>query len=474
MRPYTLLGIVLIGALLAFAVHHFLGRAPAPAGTQLPDLTITGRPPAFHLDVTPTQARVLAERCFYAIASDRPERLGGTKDDLALLLDRDEIVEFILAEWHVRRNEGKYADAAFADIFTLVRNRKFVEPTRELLQSSEPLVATKAVEAAMTQRDPSLVGMLLPILARLQSENTAEIIARRVKLLQAAAACGGDGLVACVQLGLRDPASAVVVAAAGMIAAQKIDGLDADLRILMQSASDLHVRAQVAATLLQRGDLAARRIVIEGLDPRNPDVAAESAHLITKYRLMEAMDSLTRYATKTEGELRRVFELALVRLGDRTIRAQLMRSAESAGDPHELDSLQILAASGDPEVVPILERGVERGGSPRWRAIAAGIATGRDECMIPVIKKLVEQPIIYPADFGECAGVGGDAIVPRLAELLHAATEPTVQIRYITWLGESGMPSARDVLLKERSRIPRLVDERLRLIDLDRRRRGVT
>ena len=139
-----------------------------------------------------------------------------------------------------------------------------------------------------------------------------------------------------------------------------------------------------------------------------------------------------------------------------------------------MEALQLLAASGDVNVSPILLHALDRGGPGRVHAIAAGITSSGEKGFLPVIRKLIEQPVGHPSELEMTPLIGGPELVPRLSELLHAATEPVAQQRFLGWLAVIGGPEARAAMLRERDRIGRLVDEQIRLVDLEARRLGTS
>jgi hypothetical protein len=475
MRPSILIATAISGIVVALAVVAFLRPPPVPSDAGgPPEHTPTGRQPAFHLDATPEQRRTILEMSFGKITSDRAERLGALKDDIALLLDDPEAVKFIVAQWHVNRSAGKYADQAFADLFRLVKHPDFVEPTATLLASPHPDTRRKGLQAAQTQADPALGPRILAIYrgAAADPEPGGGNVPLKLDALQAAFACGGDSFPALLIEAFGDPSEQVAVQALTIASDRDIPGVEAEAKQILESRRPPSVRLHAAALLMRRNDLAARDQIIRGLDLKDPAMTADALHLIAKYRIVEATAKLTELRASATGEIRRLVTLALLRVGDRATWDEVIQAADVPGGDNELEALQLLAATGDPDSTPILLHALARGGDGRVQAVAAGISTSQEPAMLPVIQKLIEHPVGHPAELQEAPRVGGKALVPRLAQLLHEATEPMVQVRYLAWLAMIGGTEARDAMLRERTRIQRLVDEQIRLVDLEARRLG--
>ena len=249
-----------------------------------------------------------------------------------------------------------------------------------------------------------------------------------------------------------------------------VEGLEGRARSILSDSKDRRVRIHAAALLMRRGDLSATEEILKALDPTDPGLSADALRLVAKYRIAAAVPRVREHRAKATGELRKLFTLALVRAGDPEVMTELLQAADSAEGQDELDALQILAASGDENVAPILLHALGRGGLPRARAIALGIASSGQSPSLAVMEKLIESPVGHPAELDEAPKAGGKALIPKLAALLHEATDPAAQARYLAWLALIGGKEARDVILKERDRVKRLADEQLRLIDLEARK----
>lgn len=472
MRPSILIATAVSGVIVALAFLALMKqRAPDP-GQGPPDPTVTGRQPAFHLDATPAQRRTILESAFPKIASERAVLLGAIKDDVALLLDDPEAVALVVTQWHVHKAEGRYAEAAFADLFRLVKNPAFVEPTATLLEAQKPEIRRKALQSAETQASPALGSRVLAIFREGATLPADEGVSLRRSALHAGFACKGDAWPALLDLAIGDEDSEIAIEALTFAADLDVPGLESHARELLTRAKDPRVRLYAAALLMRRGDLSASGAIISALDPKDPALAADAVHLVAKYRIAAARSKLVEIRPHTTGEIRRLFTLALLRLGDQDVLNEVMQAADVLGGEAEIDALRLLAAGGDENVTPILLHALGRGGLARAHAIAAGISTSAQPGFLPVIEKLVEAPVGHPAELFEAPKVGGKALIPKIAGLLHEATDPTAQVRYLAWLEQIGGPEARDVMIRERQRIPRLVDERLRLVDLEARRLG--
>jgi hypothetical protein len=474
MRPSLILATAVSGVIVALAYVALLKPRPAPEDDAPAGPTITGKPPAFHLDATPDDRRAILEATFPKIASERAERLGAVKDDIALLLDEPEAIRYVLSQWHIHRTEGRYAEAAFADLFRLVKHPDFVGPTGDLLDSTKPEIRRKALQSAETQASPALGSRILRIFREARDKPAAESQAPlRMEALRAAYMCRGDAFPAFLAEAMADPSSELVVRALSAAADLEIPGLDVQAREVLRSQADPRIRLHAAALLLRQGDPSAVEAVVAAIDPRSQGLMAEAVHLVSRYRIAAAADRLREVRSQTPGELGRLVVLALLRLGDQPAWDEVVRDADASGGDLELDSLRLLAASGNVDATPILLHALDRGGAARAQAIAAGVTTSGETAFLPVIRKLIEQPVAHPAELDEAPRVGGVALVPRLGELLHAATDQATQARLLSWLAQIGGPEAREAMLRERRRIPRLVPEQIRLVDLEARRLGI-
>lgn len=473
MRPSIFIATAVSGIIVALGVIALLKTPPEVSRASLPPTpTNTGRPPAFHLEATPEQRSLILASAFQNIAGDRPERLGTLKDDIALLLDDPAAVGYVIDQWHRRRNEGRYADAAFADLFRLVKRPEFVDPTAALLQSDLPEIRAKGLLAAQTQASPRLGPLVLEIYRDAALDGDRRV-AVKLDALRAALASGGDSLGAIVLEAFADQSEEVAVQALTFAADTKLDGAPLAARRVLETTKSRRVSLHAAAVLMRFGDSAGTNEVLAALNPADPALASDAAHLVSKYRVTAALPALLALRPKATGEIKRLFTLALLRLGDQATWDDVLAAADGSGGDGELEALQLLAASGNVDATPILLVAIDRGGPARIRAIAGGIATAGEPAMLPVVQRLIEQNVGHPAELDEAPRVGGEAIVPRLGELLGAAIEPAAILRYLSWLGQIGGKAARDVMLRERERIPHYVDQQLRLVDLESRRTGI-
>jgi hypothetical protein len=474
MRPALVLATATSGVLVALAYVALFKPAKREDGGGPAPPTVTGRPPAFHLDATPAQRRDILEATFPKIASDRAERLGAIKDDIALLMDDPASVAYVVAQWHVHKSEGRYAEGAFADLFALVKHKDFVGPTADLLDSPRPEIRAKAIQAAATQASPVLGPRILELYRAMRAEEGGGKSYAKQQALTAAVACRGDAFPAFLSEAMGDPDSEIAVRA--LVTATDLDlpGLESRAREVARVHPAPTVRLHANALLMRRGDLSATDAIIKATDPADQALATDALHVVAKYKIAAAAPAVREARGRARGEIASLFTLALLRLGDEATLNEVMEAADSAsGDAREVEALHVLAASGDPNANPILLHALDRGGQGRVHAIAAGITASAEPGFLPVIKKLVEQPVGHPAELEEAPKVGGAPLLPRLAELLHGATEPAAQARFLAWLGEIGGSEARAAMLRERDRIGRLVDEQIRLVDLEGRRLGV-
>jgi hypothetical protein len=472
MRPALIIATALSGVVVAVGFIMLMRNSGVVKAPSEPESTATGRPPAFYLDATPEERRQILHATFPRIASDPAGRLGALKDDVALLLDDPENVRWILGQWHAFGRDDRYAAGAFADIFRLVKNPAFVEPTAALLDSPRSEIRFKALQAAQTQASPALGPRILGLFRNVGPGPPERTSMFKIEAFSAAYACRGDSWPALLDEAVRDPDVEIAVRALTVATDLDVEGLEARAKSAMQQDKTGRVRIHAAALLMRRGDLSAVDEILRALDPQNPALAAEALRLVAKHRIAAAVPRLRELRPKTTGELHRLFTLAMVRAGDSEVMGELLHAVDSAEGQEELDALQILAATGDENVAPVLLHALGRGGSARARSIAVGISSAGKTPSLALLEKLVETPIGHPAELEEAPKAGGKALIPKLASLLRAATDPSAQARYMAWLAMIGGTEARDVILRERDRVKRLADEQLRLIDLEARKLG--
>jgi hypothetical protein len=472
MRPALLVATALSGIVVAIGFIVMMQTRPAPTDAPEPGNTVTGRPSAFHVGASPEEKKRILETTFPRIASERPERLGDLKDNIALVLDNPAAIQWVVAQWQVHKNEGKYSDAAFLDIFRLVKDPAFVGPVAALLESPLPAIRAKAIQSAQTQASPALGGRILAFYRNVEQFPGARKGEVRKEALDAGATCRGDAWPALLQEAILGDDAELAVRALMLATDQDVPGLEGTARTALASSKDRRVKLFAAALLLKRGDPSAAEEVLRDLDPADPGTAADAVHLVTKYRFMAAAGRLRELRPKATGELKPLFTLALLRTGDQNVMNEVIQAADAEGSPGEIEALQLLAASGDENTLPILLHAVGRGGIERVHAIARGITTSGEKGFLPVVEKLIEAPVSHPAELGEAPFVAGPALTPRLAKLLREATDPQAQVRIMAWLAQVGGTAARDAIIAERDRIGRLAEEQIRLIDLEARRLG--
>lgn len=469
------LSIVVILAVLSAGLAAWWLRAPVESGDvggAAPAVGV-GKPAAFHLDLDPAAKVRVAQRNFGKIASDEAVRLGEWKDDIALLCDDPNVVAWIAAEWHVRKEGAdRVTLSAFADIFERVKHPEFLEATKELFRIDDAFVAGKAVQAAITQADPSLLDEIRHAYDVAKTTAGPETTPFRVQCILAARACGGPGLSAFLGDVLTENNLVLRIEALQVARDIPTVGIESVLRSLTGELNP-RVRLLAAWALAKAGSTTAVRDLAALVDPNDPGTALEAASAIGILRLEAATPALVAALDRTAGETHRAVEIALARLDHGpTLQRLRARIVDPDGTKIE-DALTALTSAGIVADIPLLSEQAASGLNLRQRALCAGIAIAASPTMAPVMIPMLGASPTYTPEMHDAMKVVGEAVVPNLSERLAKAKSEDEAFATVAWLGSNATPAARAALLRGRNGpARRLCEEQLRLLDLAARRAG--
>ncbi len=475
MRLTVVVILVILAIGTAVAANWLLRRpplVPPSGGRQLVGVG-SARPAAFYLDMDSESKVRLAQRNLMRIASDEATRLGELKDEMALLMDDPNVVSWFAAEWHVRRGAtDSVTMSAFADIFERVKRPEFLEPTKDLFRTDDPFLQGKAVQAAITQADPSLVDEIAHVYAIARVDTRSESAPFRIQCVQAARACGGPALPNFIRGILEDSDLVLRVEALQVARDLALPGLESTLKKLLDEPLP-RMRLLAACALVASGTRSASATLGTLIDPMDPATTLEAASYAGIYKLDSLIPVLVRAMNGVTGEARRSVEIALARLRHGpTLDALRVRAA----DPHQDrgdDAVTALTAAAIPDDIPFLV-GLAKTATPtRIRSICAGVTISQSAALAPVLVPVLNASPTYTPEMHDALKVVGDSVVDPLAEALRKVKSEEQAFIPIAWLGSVGTAKARAELLKSRKGPGhRLCDEQIRLIDLSARRLG--
>jgi hypothetical protein len=473
MRPGQLALVVAAAVAAAFLASRLLRPAaepgaPAP-GPQAPaELTVTGRASAAHLDYDARTRLEVAAQNLARMAGDLPERLGPIKEEIALLCDDDAVVAMIAAAFPDARRTGQYAVHAFADLFAAVRRPEFVGPSRELLLDPDRISRKKGVDAAVTQRDPSLMAPLLRAYESCLADPSTTLLTRATAVY-AAVRTKGPEAGAVVQAALRDPAPEVVQKALEAAAELQWPGLDPDLRALFRETKDPRVKMRAAAALAAR-DPGARAHLFAALDPRDQGLAFEAAGRVIATKPPGGGDAARAFLDGAVGDVRDALRAVLGVYGDPAVLAEAREAASRPDTDDGVAACGLLARVGDPGAVEVLVAAVDRGGRAAG-AIARGLSESGAAALMPVGERLLKIEVDHTALLDEFATRMGPGLVPAALREFEAATTDARRRYLVATIMGIGGPEARAALVGLRPRFARMVDPAIRLVDLALRAR---
>lgn len=322
----TILVAAAAAAVLALAVFAILapdGRRPAPVPPSAAAPGVTDH--AFHRSpaLASTAARVrAAEARLNRITSAEPTVLGALKDEIALLADREEVIDLLVSDCARRFPITRFEAAAFMDLFIRIRHPRLVPFVAAGLAHADGLVRANAIDAAMTQRH----GDLLPPLRALLDESEGYLRARVIEALDAIGTA--DSRTAFIPLVL-DPSPEVALAAIAFLGRARCIGAASVLRRALDHEDPLR---RVAA---------AHALVLLG-DPEAPDRLVAALRTGPDAARVRAARHIGDLDLGTAPELRDALGEAPGPLGREILRALALRS-----DPETLRSLLADLGGGD-------------------------------------------------------------------------------------------------------------------------------
>jgi hypothetical protein len=474
MKPGSL-ALVASTAAVAAAAAYFATRqevaTPDDGNATAVHRSATGRPIAAHLDYTPTERLRVAKNAVSRMASDIPERLGPLKEEIVLLCDDPNVAAFVAAEFAATAFEGAFVASAFGDVFAGAKRPEFVEPTRILLRSDDALLRRKGVEAATTQRDPSLLPDVASALRRGAEEGPEKTLPTRLEAVRAAARTGGPLAAAILQAGIRDPEPVVRRVALEAAAELDLRVLDPDLKTAYATAEDPTERVAAAAAAAKR-DGTARATLFSFLNPRDPGLSAYAASAVLKTRPEGAAAVAKAYVAEARDHARIALRSILAAYGDAEEIARCEADLRSNDAGAAADAAAVLSRSGRKEVAPALLAAIEKHGAAVVGPIAGGFAEVGADHALSVAERLLEVPAKHPAELFQFAARVGESLVPKIAAELDRATTDERRRYLAATLMDVGGPKARAEAFRRRAEAPAVYDAALRILDLAARREG--
>lgn len=438
-----------------------------------PRRTETGRTPAFHLRLDGPARRRAARKCLDRITSAQAKALGAVKDDLALLADDPQVIRLILEDWEQRARISKFESAAFGDLFARIRHPDFVAPGVTLLEHQEFQVRHKAIEVAATQRDPRFVPGLDRLFAEITERSPGEGMRTLDRIVSAARSCGGDHLPVLLARALRNPLPHVRDVAAAIIREDRMEGMRDRIASLLDD-EEPQARLQAAWGLATFGDDRAVSQIIDGLNPRNPTLSSFCMEAARDLGLRDAIPTLKHHIPAASAELKSGMWLTLGVMGDPEAQERLRDWANDpeARVPDRIVGLMALAAMGKAKDLPLLRKIIRDGTAIEVQNIAVGLTFKTGAPDLELARGILSCGHFAhpgPAQVAEWLPRLGDRLVPWLAQRLDDGGDP---VFLIASLDLSGTALARDEILRRRESHPRLVEERIRLMDLALRQEG--
>ncbi|MAG56894.1 MAG: hypothetical protein CMJ83_11425 [Planctomycetes bacterium] len=437
--------------------------------------TNTGRTPAFHLFLAPEKRPSVARECLDGITSAQAAQLGTLKDDLALLAIYPVVHRMIVKDYEERIQVSRYEAMGFGDLFTRIKHADFPARVQRLFGHEEFSVRRKAMEAAQTQADPTLTPHLDRLFVEITSAKPGQGLKTLELILYAGQACGGDHLPVLVARALDSKDSPMRAIASAIAREKELTGLGPRLRPLLDDEFP-SVRVQAAWTLAKFGDPTARQRLAGMLDPKDKGLAVLALDAVRDCGMKDCVPILEGYLPDADEDLRTPMLLTMLVIGDRKTEDRLRSDANSERAPmvDGVIGLMGLAALGRPGDVATLRRlAVE--GTPNE---ASNISAGMDFCEAAPDQELARALIkggliVHPGMMGSWLPRIGDPIVPFLADQLDETDVVNRATFLIACLGLVGTDHAREAILDRHERWPNLVEQQVRLLDLDRIKRGV-
>lgn len=460
---------------LAFLVAALTRPGDGPPGEEPGASSLRRGGPGFYLDLEPEERRQLIRERLAHLTSAEALELGPLKEDLALLLQGPEEVDIILEAFARRSDLSRYEAAGFCDLFALVRHPRFVKPLVTLLDHPEASVRIKAGRAAGTQADPRLT----PGLQRLYEDRLAVAEEKggaqtRSRIVRTAVACGGDQMPGLVARALEDPDPLVVAVAADAVGEAELVSFLPRLEGLLD-ASVPQVVLNAAGSLAALGREAGVRALEGLLDPRRPELARSAAFMLQELDARSAIPALRRHAGGASPDLGMAFAVARAALGDNALAARMAAELASRDGIRRHTAVAVLAASGDPRHRPALHAALDREGRSLIPALSLGLAASPAPPDRELVMAMLAAGPLHGAHVKEVVTRLGDQLLPHLERLIRS-TDKEDEGRLMVLIGavgDIGSRRARRTLLRLRPCSPRLVEGRLRLLDLELRREGL-
>ena len=439
-------------------------------------LTATGRTPAFYLSTTPDERLRIASQNLGKITSGRAEVLGDLKDEIALLADDPKVIDLILESWADRAAISRQEASGFADLFLRIRHPQFVEPTQRLFRHAEHFVRHKGIWAASTQAHPSLTPFLSEMYDDLLAidPNKGENIRREVLL--AAARCGGEHLPILLAKALKDPRPLVRAGALELMQEHKLSVLEGRAEPLL-SDDEPAVRFYAGFALAAIGNKAGFRTLEQFLEPLDPQINRFAHNAVRELHSRDFIPALLRLKDKGSEEARSSCLLALAAFRHpETLESLRVRMKD--GDASAVD--RVIAVEGlglalEDQDLELL-RDIAQNGSPlELTALARSLGNSDRMPPIELVNELLEsEDLILTHQMGSLPKRLGDQLTPTCERLLRDCNDVNRAIQYISCLVAIDTDAAWEVLMSQRHRWGKLIEESVRLRDLERRKEGTT
>lgn len=466
----VLVAAVALGALTVF----FIGKSDPDKPIGSPALKVaSGTAPAFHVFGSQDEKEAAIAGGLRKLTSGKAVELGALKDDMALLSTEPSMQQRILEAFHQRSHLTTYEASGFLDIFAKVKNPRFVEPTSKLLMHEDWAVQRSAIPAAATQAHESLTPALLTVYRKMVSEFKNEGEQTRAEVIAAAQACGGPTLGALLDQAMSDPSALVVEVAVSAAQARNLKALAPRIReLLKHDVGAISLRS--AWALGSFGDPEGKTRVLDFLDLSRPPEFLAALDAVCALGIADARPKLKALLQTAPLDYRLPLIVALCVLKDPETTKELEAQRDSEDRSKLEESLAGLGATADPKYLPFIRRCARTGQRPELLAILRGMAAHESPPDVESLGIILAAPGMSHPDFAESVIVrAGDALVPKIVALLDTTENESRAAYAVSCLSLIGTELARESLITAHKRWPGVVEQGLRLLDLNRRKRGL-
>jgi hypothetical protein len=212
-------------------------------------------------------------------------------------------------------------------------------------------------------------------------------------------------------------------------------------------------------------------------DAREERLSQMILSIIRQEQFKGVKSKLEEFESKSTGQLQSDVRVTRAALHDKDVLQEMRAVLDNPGaaQVERVEALVGLSAAMEAEDLQRLRERLKKGATEEVHAVAHGLSLTRSDPPVELVSLLLQGQVIKQSvALGDLPTRLGNKLLPTISEELKAAREDNRVMLLLGCIGLIGTEEARVEILKHQDRFATLVEQQVRLMDLDTLREGST